>query len=178
MNLEVAAGWLQYAGMKKIHPYHIDGEASVRIHESCCELAEKSAAHFAPQVNLKANCGECWLEKGGFAGRFLAVKLSDVWAGGGYAVAVSVHTPGGDRRAGAVLLHSLPQLRCLAEDIGRAMTLPHPARTESIRAAIKKWEGKNPLGFENKFTARPNMFSRFTLGCFGLFRKVKEAVNR
>ncbi len=174
MNLDLAAGWLRYAGMKKVHPYHLDGEESIGVHESCCSWAAQAAHDFDPESGLKIVDGECWLGNGTFAGRFLAVKISTVWAGGGFAVAISAHTPGGDRRAGLAFLHTHWQVKKLAEDIGRAMTLPSPAKLDSIRASVKKWEGRNPVGFVNDFIPLPSMPMRLALGFFGILHKIKH----
>lgn len=160
MNLDVAAGWLNYAGMSRLRSYHLEQSGSVLVHQKACEWASHAAREFCPDRKVRIVMGECESEGGYFVGRFLAVKLSEIWSPVGYALAISVNTHGGDRNAGSAVLFSLAQVKGLSEDIGRAMTLPSPSRLTAVQSSVLKWEGLNPEGWANPFSTPPKFWKR------------------
>jgi len=166
MNLDVATGWLNYAGMSRVKSYHLEQAGSVLIHQKACEWAAQAAGEFCPSRKVRVVMGECESESGHFVGRFLVVKLSEIWSPVGYAMAISVNTPGGDRRAGATVLFSMAQVKGLSEDVGRAMTLPSTSRLSAVHSSVLKWEGLNPEGWSNPFLPLPKFWKKIISSVF------------
>jgi hypothetical protein len=160
MNVDVAAGWLQYAGMPLLRDYHIDQAGSTILHTTACDWASSASGEFNPSRQLRVELGDCHLPSGSFAGRFLLVKINSFWNGGGYAIAASAHTAGGDRNAGSCFLVHAVHAKLLVEDISRALTLPQNIRLEALKTSIKKWENLNPEGRVNPFAPRPRLFKK------------------
>jgi hypothetical protein len=161
LNLEVAVGWLQYAGLKKIAPIHIDQGASLQLHLEAGGWAEEAAEKMSGVECLHFDHGECCGRAGNFVGRFVAVKLSDFWTQGCYgAVAASVLTPGGEVRAGVAVLSSRMQVVGLSQDIGRGLCLASAKRREAVMASMSKWEAMNPAGWVNPFKQARGWFGR------------------
>jgi len=77
LNLEVATGWLQYAGLTEIHSYCIDREASLPLHLDAGRWAEAAARKMPGGSPIVFNYGECEGVQGNFIGRFIAVKLDN-----------------------------------------------------------------------------------------------------
>ena len=151
MNLEVAAGWLQYCGLSEVRPYSIDHDGSVRLHLLAGKFAERAARGMPGGERVTVDRGEVHSGGGAFLGRFLAVRMDSFWGGGHYAVAATARTDGGDIGCGAAVLQTTRQVRGLCEDIGRALTLPRAGRKGAIMAAMSKWEGLNSPGWKNPF---------------------------
>lgn len=178
MNLEVAAGWLQYCGLSEVQTYSIDHDGSVRLHLLAGKLAERAARGMPSGERVTVDRGEVHSGSGAFLGRFIAVKMDSFWGGGLYAVAATARTDGGDIGCGAAVLQTTRQVRGLSEDIGRALTLPRAGREGAITAAMRKWEGLNPPGWKNPFRKDNGLFRtlglRILTGVRGLARVGRE----
>lgn len=151
MNLEVAAGWLGYCGLPKVHPHCIDPDDSARLHMASAGWAMGAVGRTSQGDCLKVDRGECRSGRGVFLGRFLAVRLDSFFGDGLYAVAATANTNGGEVRSGAVVLWTERQVRGLCEDMGRAMMLTLGLRRGAILAAMTKWEDLNPPRWVNPF---------------------------
>lgn len=160
MNLDVAAGWLNYAGMPKVKAYHLDQTESLNLHAQACAWVQSSSREFNPTRQIFAEMGECHLENGSLVGRFLVTKLNETWSVGGYACAVSVHVAAGDVSAGSTILRTRSQVKFLAEDIGRGLSLPSSVRLRAIKSAIAKWEKLNPPDWKNPLSPPGNIRKR------------------
>lgn len=178
MNLEVASSWLRSAGMKGVHPCHIDPEESVVLHCKACQWLERASREFSPSSPVRAELGECTTEGGIFVGRFLLVKMRGPCPFGGYAVVASVSTSGGARSAGSAMLLEKRHAKSLIEDIGRGMSMPPDSRREAVRTSMRKWAAMNPASWKNPFAPGPSRLHRALFCVLGAVSKISGSARR
>lgn len=178
MNVDVAVGWLNYAGVTRLKSYHLDPQGSVTAHLKACRWVREASLAISPNHPLQVEMGECHTAGGCFVGRFLVVKLNETWASKGYLVAISINTPGGDRKAASAFLFRETQVRGLMEDLGRAMVLDSHVRRSSIRAAASKWSGFNPSGSANPFAPEESRLRRLVFFIAGLVHRSTKGLFR